>query len=105
MLWEAEETCLLINPMHKNQHAFRKNNSCDIAVSRVVNFIEKSIFNGQFTLGVFLDIQGAFDNVSTNSIKEGMEAHGFPPEITHWYLNYIQNRSCITSLQGKSITR
>ena len=79
MLWEAEQTCLITSPMHDNQHAFRKNHSCDIALSRVVGHIEKSILNGHYTLGVFLDIQGAFDNITIDSLESGMKAHGFPP--------------------------
>ena len=77
MLWETEQTCLLISPMHANQHALRKNHPCEIALSRVVGHIEKSILNRHFTLGVFLDTQGAFDNIAIDSLESGMKAHGF----------------------------
>ena len=92
MLWEAEQTCLVDFPMHDNQHAFRKNHSCDVALSKAVGHIEKSIFNGQFTLGVFLDIQGAFDNITLQSIEDGMKSHGFPDQMTQWYINYMKTR-------------
>ena len=105
MLWEAEQTCLLNFPMHKNQHAFRKNHSCDVAFSRVVGHIEKSILNGQYTLGVFLDIQGAFDNITIQSLESGMVSHGFPPQMTQWYINYMKTRSCQTTLFDTTITR
>jgi hypothetical protein len=54
MLWQANVTCLKDFPLHNNQHAFRQNHSCDVALSRVVNEIEKSIINHSFTLGSFL---------------------------------------------------
>jgi ribonuclease HI len=105
MLWEAEQTCLLASPMHDNQHAFRKNHSCDIALSRVVGHIEKSILNGQYTLGVFLDIQGAFDNITIDSLESGMKAHGFPTQMTSWYINYMRTRSCQSTLFDSTIVR
>ena len=105
MLWEAEKTCLLASPMHPNQHAFRKNHSCDIALSRVVGHIEKSILNGHYTLGVFLDIQGAFDNITIDSLKAGMEAHGFPAQMVTWYINYMTSRSCQSTLFDSTILR
>ena len=105
MLWEAEQSCLITSPMHDNQHAFRKNHSCDIALSRVVGHIEKSILNGQFTLGVFLDIQGAFDNITIASLESGMKAHGFPPCMINWYINYMKTRSCQSTLYDSTIVR
>jgi hypothetical protein len=104
MLWQANETCLREHPLHDNQHAFRQNHSCDIALSRVVNEIEKSIINHSFTLGVFLDIKGAFDNISTRAITAGMIKHGFPLNMITWYTNYIKNRSCFTKLGNESLT-
>jgi ribonuclease HI len=105
MLWEAEQTCLVTSPMHENQHAFRKNHSCDIALSRVVGHIEKSILNGHYTLGVFLDIQGAFDNITIDSLESGMKAHGFPSHMTNWYINYMKTRSCQSTLFDSTIVR
>ena len=105
MLWETEQTCLIDFPMHDNQHAFRKNHSCDVALSKAVGFIEKSILHGQFTLGVFLDIQGAFDNITLESIEDGMRSHGFPDQMTRWYINYMKSRSCQSTLFGVTVSR
>ena len=105
MLWEAEQSCLLSSPMHENQHAFRKDHSCDIALSRVVGHIEKSILNGHYTLGVFLDIQGAFDNITIDSLESGMKAHGFPEQMITWYINYMKTRSCQSTLFNSTIVR
>ena len=105
MLWEAEQTCLVDFPLLKNQHAFRKNHSCDIALSRVVNEIEKSILNNHYSLGIFLDIQGAFDNITNKAIEASMIKHGFPPDMIYWYCNYIQQRSCINKIGTATLTR
>jgi hypothetical protein len=95
MLWQTYENSL---EDFKNQHAFIQNHSCEITLSRVVNDIEKSITNYSFTFGVFLDIQGAFDNITTQAITAGMIKHGFLPKMITWYTNNIKNRSCFTKL-------
>jgi hypothetical protein len=97
-------TCLIDFPLHNNQHAFRQNHSCDVALSRVVNEIEKSIINHSFTLAVFLDIQGAFDKITTQIITAGMIKHGFPLDMITWYTNYIKSRSCYTKLGDAKTT-
>ena len=47
----------------ERQHAFRKGSSCDSALSDMVDNIKKSILRGEYAVGLFLDIVGAFDNV------------------------------------------
>ena len=64
-----------------------------MAISKVVSHIEKSILNGHYTLGVFLDIQGAFDNITIQSLERGMVSHGFPAQMTQWYINYMKTSS------------
>ena len=44
------------------QHGFIKGTSTDSAIHTVVDKIEGSLANGEFVLGIFLDIKGAFDN-------------------------------------------
>ena len=105
VLWEANNTCLVTHPMHKNQHAFRSNHSCEVALSKVITKIEKAILNGQYALGVFLDIQGAFDNITHKAIESALIKHNFPPNIVHWYTNYIQNRSCTITFGASKIKR
>jgi hypothetical protein len=53
---------------------------------------------------VFLDIKGAFDNISIRAVTAGMVKHGFPPNMITWYTNYINNRSCYTKLGNVSLT-
>ena len=70
-----------------------------------MRYIERSILNGHYTLGVFLDIQGAFDNISVDSLEAGMKAHGFPPQMVTWYINYMTSPSCQSSLFDSTIHR
>jgi hypothetical protein len=51
-----------------------------------------------FVVGVYMDIRGAFDTISTDSIKDAMEKHGFNDTIKAWYVHYLKNRQCAATL-------
>ena len=92
--WNLENTTLKTSPLHKNQHAFRRGHSTEIALVHLVNKIEKAILRNEFALGVFLDIEGAFDNLSIEAAICGMKSHNFPQCVTYWYAYYLRNRIC-----------
>jgi hypothetical protein len=93
VLWRLEDTALKQNPMHKNQHAFRRGHSTEIPLSELTNFIEQAFINKEYVVSVFLDIIGAFNNVSHQAMERAMIKHGFPPDIIQWYLFYTKNRT------------
>ena len=57
------------HPIHKNQHRFQRGLRTEIAISRTVNYIEKHINSGKEVLGVFLDIQAAFDTICPKPVS------------------------------------
>ena len=69
VLWEIERTAMKDKPLSKQQHAFRKGFSCQTAISDLVDSIESNILRDEFSLSVFLDISGAFDNVLYSSMQ------------------------------------
>jgi hypothetical protein len=105
VLWELESTALESNPLSRFQHAFRRDRGTDTALSEVVDKIESGLLRGQYTLGVFLDIQGAFDNLSIKSAIIGMKDRGFPPLITSWYRHYLSNRCAEIEVKGTKVKR
>ena len=66
----------------------------------MVDDIEKSILRGEYALGVFLDITGAFDNLSLTSATSGMDRIGIHPNISGWYSNYLHSRQATAELKG-----
>ena len=42
-------------------------------------------------LGVFFDKEGAFDNVQTSKVLEGIRAKGVPYNIIDWYGHYLSS--------------
>lgn len=105
ILWELEDKHLLGNLLYERQHAFRKQEGTDTALTEVCDKIESGILQGQNTLGVFLDIQGAFDNIRTTSITNAMRERNFPSAIVQWYDYYLQNRIATTKIEGEDFER
>jgi hypothetical protein len=99
LMWQLEESCLKTNPLHDNQFAFRKGRSTEHALSKMVDYVETHTAKlDSFVVGVYMDICGAFDTISTDSIKDAMEKHGFDDTIKAWYGHYLENRQCAATL-------
>ena len=93
------------NKLTKNQFGFRKRKSTEAAIHRLTRKIEDAIQNGHFGLGVFLDVEGAFDNVKYSSIYKAMRDAKIPKIIACWIKDMLTDRSIILTLHGSSITR
>ena len=103
--WHLSETALVERPLSIHQHAFRQERSCETALSFMTSQIESAFTAKGFALGVYLDIQGAFDNVSTESIVDGMRAKNFPTVTIKWYSYYLSHRTMVTEHQNISIEK
>lgn len=60
---------LPINSLYPNQHAHQRLKSMILPLHHITSKAEKSLVAKQITLYVFLDVQGAFDNISFESIE------------------------------------
>ena len=97
--WHTDEK-IAQHPIHPRQHGFRNDRSTETALSNVVNYIEKYINNGEHVLAVFLDIQAAFDTISTAKIYEALIKHDVDTDLAKWYYNYISHRNMYTTING-----
>ena len=43
--------------------------------------------------------------ITLQSIEDGMKSHGFPDQMTQWYINYMKTRSCQSTLFGVTVAR
>jgi ribonuclease HI len=89
----------------KNQFGFRKRKSTEAAIHRLTRKIEDAIQNGQFALGVFLDVEGAFDNIKYSSIWNALNKAKVPPVIANWIREMLNDRSIILELHGYSLKK
>ena len=105
VLWYLNEKVLQANPLSDHQHAFRGGRSTETALTELVSNIETGLEQKGYTLGVFLDIQGAFDNVGAEAIRKGMEDKELPSPLIEWYCHYVGNRSMTVTYNGLTETR
>jgi ribonuclease HI/retron-type reverse transcriptase len=89
--WRLETTAA---PYHRNQHAFRTGHCTEHALSHMTDLAEKALHRQHVALAVFLDIEGAFDTLSSEAIGRGMRKHGVEENLTLWYTQYLRHRVC-----------
>ena len=105
ILWHMLDTNLKENPLNDNQHAFRKGHSTDTALTNMVEYLEDAIINQKFALGAFLDIKGAFDNASTESIINGLRRKHTDDRIIKWYKFCLENRRITANYNGVEVSK
>ena len=98
-VWHAD-TKIKHNPIHTNQHGFQRGKSTDSALSHTVNGIEKFLHKGQHCIGLFLDIQAAFDTISPIHIKHCLTDKNIDPDTVEWYFDYLTHRNLQTNITG-----
>ena len=103
VVWRVDETAFKDNPLHKRQYAFRKNLSTDNALTESINYIERSMYRGEMVIAVYLDIKGAFDNISTEAIIRSLKKRGVENLVLDWYKDYLENRTCESNLGSSKI--
>ena len=66
----------------------------------MANEKEKGVYRMGFTLAVFTDIAGAFNNLSFEVATKAMKSKKISKEIRRWDEQYLQNRTSIMELKG-----
>jgi hypothetical protein len=93
---------LALKPLHPNQHAYQAGKSVETALRQLVVLVEKALDQQEVALGVFLDIEGAFDNTSYDSVCAALSRHGAEYTIVRWVRAALEGRRATASLGGHS---
>lgn len=106
MIYWHLNSCLGVDKMlTQHQHGFRTGKSTESALHQLVTKIERTIVEGQYALGIFLDIEGAFDNVSFKTITEALSEFNLPQMIVRWINAMLRNRTVTVTVQGVSVSK
>ena len=87
------------------QYGFRAGVSTETALHEFVRRIELSLAKKRTALGIFLDIVGAFDNITHNDIADALRELKVSPFLVHWIENLLRHRTVQVELNGEKIKR
>ena len=105
MKWELERTSLSENPLNENQHAYSRVYNVDTALAQVVDEAEKGPLRKEFSLGVFIDIAEAFNNLKTDIALDSMRNKRFPEHLVSWYASFVTNMVVNSELLCSKVKR
>jgi hypothetical protein len=72
---------LALRPLHPNQHVYQTGKSVETAIHQFVVRVEKALDQQEIALGVYLDIEGAFNYTSFDTICAALIGRGVSSTI------------------------
>ena len=78
--------------LYKKQFGFRNAHSTSHALISITEEIRKALDNNEFSCGVFLDFQKAFDTVNHKILIDKLHHYGVRGVTLSWFESYITNR-------------
>ncbi len=103
ILWHMQHDLKMADQSNDRQFGFKKGCSTETALHKVVHRIERRIAKKGHVIGTFLDIEGAFDNVSFKAISEAINASPVDKSTAKWIINMVTNR--FVTISHKDSTR
>ena len=93
------------NILFQSQYGFRKKHSTNLATIELMTKILQAIENGEYTVGVFLDLAKAFDSVNHEILLRKLEHYGIRGIVLEWFTNYLTNRKQIVKYKFEKSER
>ena len=88
------------NVLYKYQFGFRKNHSTAMAILEAVDFCYENMDSNNKIVGIYFDLQKAFDTVDHNLLLNKLYHVGIRGLMHNWLTNYLSNRKQYTSING-----
>lgn len=79
--------------LSKNQFGFRRNKSTEDAVLSLTSLVSGYVDAGERCVGVFLDLQKAFDTVCIPILLAKLESIGIRGVVHDWFREYLTDRT------------
>ena len=88
--------------LYSSQFGFRSKHSTTMALINTIDEIYENLDNGNYALGVFLDLQKAFDTVNHSILLNKLYYYGIRGSIHEWFKSYLSNRCQYTVVNNVS---
>ena len=82
------------------QSGFRKNQSTDLCVAQLIDFILTGTDKQMHTGMILADLQKAFDTLDHGVLLEKMKYFGFRASVTKWFESYLSNRKFLVCIDN-----
>ena len=86
--------------LYYRQFRFRKDFSTNHAVLTLLQSIQKTLGDGQFTCGIFIDLEKTFDNVNHDILLEKLSHYGVRGIVNDWFMSCLSDRTQFVSING-----
>ena len=80
-------------PIHPRQHALQTGKSTQSILYQLVGRIERALDANEYSLGVFFDIEGAFDHTPTSAVSEALASWKVPRFLRTWITANLAHRT------------
>lgn len=87
------------------QYGFRRGKSTQDAIANITSRIYEGMEDGLMTIGIFLDLSGAFDTVDHKLLLGALEELGFRGTVLKLFRNYLSNRKQSVQIRDRISTR
>ena len=88
--------------LYKNQFGFRKKHSTAMALLEVIDLCYQNFDINNKVLGIYFDLQKAFDTVDHNILLHKLYNYGIRGVLYEWLKNYLTNRKQYTVVNNTS---
>ena len=88
------------NILYEHQYGFRKTYSTNLALIEAVDEIYSNLNNGLYGIGIYLDLQKAFDTVNHEILLDKLRYYGIRGNPLKWFESYLSNRKQYTKVNG-----
>lgn len=87
-----------IMELHERQYAYRPERSCINALNDFMEVVNPRMDSKRITLVSFLDIEGAFNNISFARLERALRMKNIPSFLIRWIMNANSNRILKTKI-------
>ena len=86
--------------LYYRQFGLRKDFSTNHVILTLLESIQKALDDGQFTCGIFIDLEKVFDTVSHHILLEKLNHYGIRGVSNDWFRSYLSYRTQFVSING-----
>ena len=105
LLYNINEDNNVQAKLSASQYGFRAGVATETALHEFVRRVEHCLVGKKLTLGIFLDIVGAFDNVTFRSFVVALQGLGMSKILTSWIETLLRHCTVQVELCGDKVKR